>query len=106
MGFCCFCLTLVFDLTVFLICFFGPLECKCMNVPVSFGLCFLQVLQDLGLPTASESKSDSSSDTGVAQESVNAAPVASTTSEDVCARVVFIIQYIVHLFVFNNQCLS
>ncbi|XP_055366336.1 interleukin enhancer-binding factor 3-like isoform X2 [Betta splendens] len=42
----------------------------------------IKVLQDLGLPTASESKMDTCSDTGGGQESVNASPVASTTSED------------------------
>ncbi|GAA6220304.1 interleukin enhancer-binding factor 3-like [Lates japonicus] len=41
-----------------------------------------KVLQDLGLPTGSEPKSESSGDTEVTQESINAASTASTTSEE------------------------
>ncbi|XP_034543155.1 interleukin enhancer-binding factor 3-like isoform X2 [Notolabrus celidotus] len=42
----------------------------------------IKVLQDLGLPTGSESKSESSSDIEAAIESVKAPPTVSTTSED------------------------
>lgn len=50
--------------------------------------CHSQVLQDLGLPTGSEPKSEFS---GEAEgESVKTASTASTTSEDVCTSVPFI----------------
>ncbi|KAK2919377.1 interleukin enhancer-binding factor 3-like isoform X1 [Channa argus] len=41
-----------------------------------------KVLQDLGLPTGSETKSESSSDAGGTQESLKAAPTTFITSED------------------------
>lgn len=49
--------------------------------------CHSQVLQDLGLPTGSESKSESSVEVEGTQESVKAATTSSTTSEDVRASV-------------------
>uniref|UniRef100_A0A3Q1FPD7 Interleukin enhancer-binding factor 3-like n=1 Tax=Acanthochromis polyacanthus TaxID=80966 RepID=A0A3Q1FPD7_9TELE len=45
-----------------------------------------KVLQDLGLPIGSESKSESSGDAEGSQESVKAAATSSTTSEDVHTR--------------------
>lgn len=45
---------------------------------------FSQVLQDLGLPTTSESKSEPSSENEGSQDSVKAVAPTSSTSEDVC----------------------
>uniref|UniRef100_A0A672JEN8 Interleukin enhancer binding factor 3a n=1 Tax=Salarias fasciatus TaxID=181472 RepID=A0A672JEN8_SALFA len=46
-----------------------------------------KVLQDLGLPTSSETKSESSGNTEASQESVKASSATSTTSDDVCVCV-------------------
>lgn len=51
-----------------------------------------QVLQDLGLPTGSESKAEAGGDTEGASETGKAASTTSATSEEVCAPPVFSVE--------------
>ena len=69
-----------------------------MSLSGIFDFWYSQVLQDLGLPTGPESKSESSGDAEGPHQAINAADATSNTSEEVCTQDSSVMEYLRPIF--------